>query len=110
MPDCRVIRGRVTLRGKPGLKAFMETSWNSGDVLPDTAVFKPDILDDELFPEVKNDRTPMVVELAVKDIDDIVRLVQFPNWNTSRSMICQRIGLLRLRHKIQHPITQNLGA
>ena len=34
----------------------------------------------ELFSEVKNDRTPVMVERIVTDIDGIVRVVRFPDW------------------------------
>ena len=34
----------------------------------------------ELFEEVRNADTPMVVERIVTDIDEIVRLVRFPGW------------------------------
>ena len=34
----------------------------------------------ELFQEVKNDSTPVVVARIVNDIDEIVRLVRFPGW------------------------------
>ncbi len=34
----------------------------------------------ELFQQVKNDKTPVVVERIVADIDEIVRLVRFPGW------------------------------
>jgi type I restriction enzyme R subunit len=34
----------------------------------------------ELFLEVKNDKTPVMVERIVGDIDEIVRLVRFPGW------------------------------
>ncbi|WP_407506319.1 type I restriction endonuclease subunit R [Elizabethkingia miricola] len=37
----------------------------------------------ELFIELKTDETPAVVERIVKDIDDIVRLVRFPGWQTT---------------------------
>lgn len=37
----------------------------------------------ELFMELKTDETPAVVERIVKDIDDIVRLVRFPGWQTT---------------------------
>lgn len=37
-----------------------------------------------LFQEVKNDRTPVIVERVVADVDEIVRRVRFPGWqNTS---------------------------
>jgi type I restriction enzyme R subunit len=34
----------------------------------------------ELFQEVRNDNTPVVVERIVADIDEIVRRVRFPGW------------------------------
>jgi type I restriction enzyme R subunit len=34
----------------------------------------------ELFQEVRNEKTPIVVERIVTDIDEIVRLVRFPGW------------------------------
>jgi len=34
----------------------------------------------ELFQQVKNQKTPVVVERVVADIDEIVRLVRFPGW------------------------------
>ena len=34
----------------------------------------------ELFEEVRNGNTPVVVERIVADIDEIVRVVRFPGW------------------------------
>lgn len=34
----------------------------------------------ELFSEVRNEKTPVVVERIVNDIDEIVRIVRFPGW------------------------------
>ncbi|MFH1913656.1 MAG: HsdR family type I site-specific deoxyribonuclease [Pseudomonadota bacterium] len=39
----------------------------------------------ELFAEVKNGKTPMVVERVVTDIDEIVRLVRFPGWQNTKA-------------------------
>jgi len=39
----------------------------------------------ELFTEVKNGKIPMVVERIVTDIDEIVRLVRFPGWQTTKA-------------------------
>jgi len=39
----------------------------------------------ELFLELKNDQTPAVVERIVNDIDAIVRVVNFPGWQTTTS-------------------------
>jgi len=39
----------------------------------------------ELFMEVKNVDTPVVVERIVKDIDEIVRLVRFPGWQNTHA-------------------------
>ncbi len=38
----------------------------------------------ELFEEVKNENTPIIVERIVNEIDEIVRVVRFDGWqNTS---------------------------
>lgn len=34
----------------------------------------------ELFTSIKNEKTPVMVERVVNDIDEIVRLVRFPGW------------------------------
>ncbi|MEG6503048.1 MULTISPECIES: hypothetical protein [unclassified Desulfovibrio] len=39
----------------------------------------------ELFAEVKNGKTPMVVEWIVTDIDEILRLVWFPGWQNTKA-------------------------
>ncbi len=39
----------------------------------------------ELFAEVKNGQTPKVVERIVADIDEIVRLVRFPGWQSTKA-------------------------
>ena len=37
----------------------------------------------ELFEEVRDAETPVAVEQLVKDIDEIVRIVRFPGWQTT---------------------------
>lgn len=37
----------------------------------------------ELFLEMKTDKTPVIVERIVNDIDDIVRIVRFDGWQNS---------------------------
>lgn len=37
----------------------------------------------ELFQQVRNENTPVMVERVVADIDEIVRLVRFPGWQTT---------------------------
>ena len=39
----------------------------------------------ELFAEVKNGKTPVVVERIVNDIDEIVRMVRFPGWQDTKA-------------------------
>lgn len=39
----------------------------------------------ELFAEVRNGETPVLVERVVTDIDEIVRLVRFPGWQSTKS-------------------------
>ena len=37
----------------------------------------------ELFEQVRNEKTPIIVERLVAKIDEIVRLVRFPGWQTT---------------------------
>ena len=39
----------------------------------------------ELFEEARNDRTPVMVERVVNDIDEIVRHVRFEGWQTTHA-------------------------
>lgn len=39
----------------------------------------------ELFEEIKTDSTPIIVERVVSDIDEIVRLVRFPGWQSTQA-------------------------
>ena len=39
----------------------------------------------ELFSEIKNGKMPIVVERIVIDIDEIVRLVRFPGWQSTKA-------------------------
>lgn len=39
----------------------------------------------ELFAEVKNGETPVMIERIVTDIDEIVRLVRFPGWQNTKA-------------------------
>ncbi len=39
----------------------------------------------ELFNEIKTDETPILVERVVADIDEIVRLVRFPGWQSTQA-------------------------
>jgi type I restriction enzyme R subunit len=39
----------------------------------------------ELFAETKNGQTPVMAERIVNDIDEIVRLVRFPDWQNTKS-------------------------
>jgi type I restriction enzyme, R subunit len=46
---------------------------------------KPNAALTDLFTEVKNGQTPVVVERIVADIDGIVRLVRFPGWQDTKA-------------------------
>ena len=37
----------------------------------------------QLFNQVRNTKTPVIVERIVNDIDDIVRVVRFPGWQNT---------------------------
>ena len=39
----------------------------------------------DLFEEVRNEKTPIIVERVVNDIDEIVRVVRFPGWQQTHA-------------------------
>jgi len=39
----------------------------------------------ELFMEMKNGKTPVLIERIVEDIDEVVRVVRFPGWQDTRA-------------------------
>jgi len=59
----------------------------------------------ELFNEVKNENTPIAVERIVEDIDEIVKQVRFPGWQSTiegRRAVKQNIRkVVRIKYKIK---------
>lgn len=59
----------------------------------------------ELFNEVKNQKTPVIVERIVNDIDDIVKKVRFPGWQTTNEgerLVKQELRkIMYLKYKIR---------
>lgn len=59
----------------------------------------------ELFNEVKNKKTPVIVERIVSDIDDIVKKVRFPGWQTTNEgerLVKQELRkIMYLKYKIR---------
>lgn len=53
------------------------------EVVPEDEVDKGKAALTELFNGVKNDKTPVIVERVVKDIDDIVKIVRFDGWQST---------------------------
>lgn len=57
----------------------------------------------ELFLESKTDTTPVIVEKIVNDIDEIVKIVRFPGWQTTKSgerEVQQALRKTLLRYKL----------
>lgn len=57
----------------------------------------------ELFLELKTDQTPAVVERLVNDIDQIVKVVRFPGWQTTASgerQVQQSLRKTLLKYKL----------
>jgi len=59
----------------------------------------------ELFAESRNESTPIIVERIVKDIDEIVRMVRFPDWQTTTAgerLVRKELRyLLYIKYKLQ---------
>jgi type I restriction enzyme R subunit len=59
----------------------------------------------QLFQEVKNKQTPIIVERVVNDIDEIVRMVRFPGWQQTIAGEREVKRALRgtlLKYKLHH--------
>ena len=61
----------------------------------------------ELFKNVRNDNTPVIVERIVNDIDGIVRIVRFPGWqntSTGRTQVSKNLrDVIMRKYRIKDP-------
>lgn len=62
------------------LELAKEAAQAEKEVVPEEEVDKGKAALTELFNGVKNTQTPVIVERIVNDIDDIVKIVRFPDW------------------------------
>lgn len=62
------------------LELAREAAEAEHEVVPEEEVDKGKAALTELFDEVKNSKTPIIVERIVNDIDDIVKIVRFEGW------------------------------
>lgn len=53
------------------------------EVVPDEEIDKGKAALTELFNSIKNDKTPIIVERIVTDIDDIVKIIRFDGWQNT---------------------------
>lgn len=53
------------------------------ETVPEEEIDKGKAALTELFNSVKNQNTPIIVERIVNDIDDIVKIVRFPDWQST---------------------------
>lgn len=84
----------VRLKAEKGLISSIEFIKELCQIAKDTLVAERDVFTPaekktaktaltELFLELKTDKTPAVVERIVTDIDDIVKIVRFPGWQST---------------------------
>ena len=57
-----------------------ETAQAEKEVVPEEEIDKGKAALTELFNGVRNEKTPIMVERIVNDIDDIVKIVRFDGW------------------------------
>ena len=67
------------------LEIAKETLQAERDVQPEEDEDRGKAALTELFNEVKTSETPIIVERVVSDIDEIVRLVRFPGWQSTQA-------------------------
>lgn len=65
------------------LELAREAAWAEKEVVPEEEIDKGKAALTELFNGVKNEKTPIIVERIVADIDDIVKIVRFDGWQNT---------------------------
>ena len=65
------------------LELAKEAAEAESEVVPEDEIDKGKAALTELFNGVKNQNTPVIVERIVTDIDDIVKIVRFDNWQNT---------------------------
>ena len=65
------------------LELAREAAQAEKEVVPEDEIDKGIAALTELFNGVKNAQTPIIVERIVNDIDEIVKVVRFPEWQTT---------------------------
>lgn len=62
------------------LELAKEAAQAEKEVVPEEEIDRGKAALTELFKGIRNDKTPIIVERIVADIDDIVKIVRFPGW------------------------------
>ena len=65
------------------LELAKEAAKAEKEVVPEEEIDQGKAALTELFKGIKNDKTPIIVERIVTDIDDIVKVVRFPGWQST---------------------------
>jgi type I restriction enzyme R subunit len=65
------------------LQLAKEVAQAEKEVVPEEEIDKGRAALTELFTSIKNDKTPIIVERIVNDIDGIVKIVRFPGWQNT---------------------------
>ena len=65
------------------LELAREAARAEKEVVPEEEIDRGRAALTELFNGIKNDKTPIIVERIVTDIDDIVKIVRFDGWQTT---------------------------
>ena len=65
------------------LELAKEAAKAEKEVVPEEEIDQGKAALTELFKGIKNDKTPIIVERIVADIDDIVKVVRFPGWQST---------------------------
>ena len=67
------------------LEMAKEAAQAEKEVVPEEEIDKGKAALTELFNSVKDEKTPVIVERIVTDIDDIVKIVRFDGWQTTNT-------------------------
>lgn len=87
------------------LQLAKEAAQAEKEVVPEEEIDKGKAALTELFNGVRNEKTPIMVERIVNDIDDIVKIVRFDGWqdtNTGRNEVKKALrSVVWIKYKIK---------
>jgi type I restriction enzyme R subunit len=89
------------------LQLAKEAAQAEKEIVPEEEIDKGRAALTELFTSIRNDKTPIIVERIVNDIDGIVKIVRFPGWQDTTALRQEVKKALRTVVWVKYKIKDN---